>query len=413
MEIRRHILPNGLRVVAHRIPGVPMATFNLLYKVGSRNEDSRRTGLAHLMEHLMFSGSENAKDFDEELQSAGGENNAFTDEDLTNYYEILPVKNLETAFWLESDRMNNLSLSEESIEVQRKVVMEEFRQRCLNVPYGDLGHLRSGLVFKEHPYRWPVIGLELNHIADASYEEIMKFYRDHYAPDNAVLAVVGDIEPDEVFRLAEKWFADIKTSAVRKKIVAEPKQTERRELSVTRDVPGDVISMAYHMPGRLSREYYVLDTVTDIMADGTSSRLVKALTRDNPIFSEVDSGVSATLDPGILSFSGTLLPGVTMEQAERCINEVTKKIIDEGVGEYELQKVKNRHEAYHTLKSMMSNVVARDLAYYESLGDANMLNDEDATYESITSDEIRSVLAETLRPENGSVIYYHAQKANS
>lgn len=408
-DIERHILSNGMHVVALADDSTPIATVNLLYKVGSRNENPDRTGLAHFMEHLMFTGSENAPDFDQELQCVGGENNAFTDDDITNYYVNLPVQNIETAFWLESDRMNNLLLTPEAVEVQRKVVMEEFKQRCLNQPYGDLAHLKSALAYKVHPYQWPTIGKELSHIENASIDEIKNFYHRHYTPDNAILSVVGNIDPQKVFQLAEKWFSHITSHSNVALVPQEPKQIERRTLSVERNVPADVISINYHMGNRLSREFYVLDMATDILSDGVSSRLVQALTKQNPIMSDVDAGVSCNYDAGLLSFNGTLLPGVTMQMAEDAIHQIVNKFIFEGATEYEMQKVKNRSEASRTLAAILPQIKARELAYYEMLGNANMINTDIDIYNTITSTEICEILKKVMIPENESVIYYHTK----
>lgn len=408
-DIERHILSNGMHVVALVDDSTPITTVNLLYKVGSRNENPDRTGLAHFMEHLMFTGSENAPDFDQELQCVGGENNAFTDDDITNYYINLPVQNIETAFWLESDRMNNLLLTPEAVEVQRKVVMEEFKQRCLNQPYGDLAHLKSALAYKVHPYQWPTIGKELSHIENASIDEIKNFYHRHYTPDNAILSVVGNIDPQKVFQLAEKWFSHITSHSNVALVPQEPKQIERRTLSVERNVPADVISINYHMGNRLSREFYVLDMATDILSDGVSSRLVQALTKQNPIMSDVDAGVSCNYDAGLLSFNGTLLPGVTMQMAEDAIHQIVNKFIFEGATEYEMQKVKNRSEASRTLAAILPQIKARELAYYEMLGNANMINTDIDIYNTITSTEICEILKKVMIPENESVIYYHTK----
>ena len=406
LDIKRHILSNGLHVVVLPDPTLPIATFNLLYKVGSRNENPTCTGLAHFIEHLMFTGSLNAPDFDQELQRVGGENNAFTDDDITNYYINLPARNIETAFWLESDRMINLTLDESKIEVQRKVVMEEFKQRCLNQPYGDLAHIKTSLAYKVHPYRWPTIGLELSHIANASTTDIRNFYHRHYTPDNAILVVVGDVDPDNIFALAEKWFADITTHANIASIPAEPEQTERRVVSVERDVPADVISISYHMGNRLSRQYYVLDMATDILSDGVSSRLVQALTKKNPIMGDVDAGISGNVDNGLLTFTGTLLPEVQISDAEKAIHQIVDKLIAQGPTDYEMQKVKNRVEAGHPIAAMLPQIKAREIAFYEMLGNANMFDTDIDVYNTITGKEICETLQTVMRPTNESVIYY-------
>lgn len=408
IEFQRHVLKNGLRVIVHQDTSSPLAVVNVLYKVGSRNEDPQHTGLAHLLEHLMFEGSDHIEDFDGPLQAAGGENNAFTDEDITNYYITVPTQNLETAFWLESDRMKCLTLSDESISVQKGVVIEEFNQRCRNVPYGDMAHLSHSLAYKVHPYRWPVIGMDVSHIADVPNDVIRAFYEKHYAPDNAILVVAGNVDPQRVFAMAEKWFGDIDKHSNVAIIPQEPAQTENRFLEVTRDVPSDVLKMIYHMADHHSREYYIMDIATDILSDGTSSRLINRLTKKQPMMTDIDCGISGNVDPGLISVHGTLLPGVSFIDAEAVVREEIERLANEGATEYELQKVKNRTEATRVCGAIMLTVKARELAFMESLGDANLINTEFDIYNTVTNQEIKDTVGKLMIDSPASILHYKA-----
>lgn len=410
INIARHVLANGLVVLVHTDKSSPLATVNLRYYVGARNESPNRTGFAHLFEHLMFGGSRNIPDFDVPVQLVGGENNAYTTNDYTNYYITLPANNLETAFWVESDRMLELDFSEESLDVQRNVVMEEFKQRCLNVPYGDLGHLQRALVYEKHPYRWPTIGLELNHIAEASLGEVKQFYYDYYAPDNAVLAVCGDVKPEEVFSLAEKWFGGINRKARKPPIEAEPVQTTRRTLCVQRNVPADYISLMYHMGGRTTREYYICDLLTDVLADGVSSRLVQRMVKNDRTMAEVDASIWGSMDPGILTFNGTMLPGVKFADVEQTFREEIDRLKNNDISDYELQKVKNRTEATKTFRELSLQAKAVGLCSCEMAGDANLINTESDIYASISRDELCAAMQRICVSENESVLYYQSSQ---
>lgn len=406
-------MANGLVVLVHTDKSSPLATVNIRYKVGARHENEKRTGFAHLFEHLMFGGSVNVPDFDTPVQMVGGDNNAYTTNDYTNYYITLPANNIETAFWVESDRMLQLDFSEESLNVQRNVVMEEFKQRCLNVPYGDLGHLLRDLSFKVHPYRWPTIGLKLDHIANATLDEVKAFYYDHYAPDNAVLAVCGDVDAQEIFRLADKWFGGINRKARRVVVPSEPQQTERREMRVVRDVPADYITLAYHMGGRSSRDNYVLDLATDILSDGVSSRIVQRMVRDERIVSDVDASIWGSTDPGLLCFSGTLLPGTKFETVERAFYEEIDRMIDGDITDFELQKCKNRTEASKVFSEMSLQAKATALCGYELLGDVNLINTESEIIDSVSRQEISDTMKRVCRKSNESVLYYEASNNNA
>ena len=317
MKINRHILDNGLRLVHSQDESTQMVALNILYNVGARDEDPEHTGFAHLFEHLMFGGSVNIPDYDMPLQLAGGENNAWTNNDITNYYLTVPRQNVETGFWLESDRMLSLDFSERSLEVQRGVVMEEFKQRCLNQPYGDIGHLLRPLAYQTHPYQWPTIGKELSHIANATLEEVKAFFFRFYAPNNAILAVTGNISFEEAVALTEKWFGSIPRREVpQRNLPQEQEQTEERRLTVERNVPLDSLFMAYHMPAHCHPDYYAFDILSDVLSNGRSSRLNQRLVQQKQLFSSIDAYISGSVDAGLFHISGKPSAGVTLEQAE-------------------------------------------------------------------------------------------------
>ncbi len=408
IDFQTHTLSNGLRVVVHRDTSSASATLNLRYDVGAKNEDSRRTGFAHLFEHLMFGGSKNVVDFDAPLQRVGGNNNAFTTYDFTIYYINIPSANIETAFWVESDRMLDLTINDETLDVQRHVVVEEFKQRCLNVPYGDTSHLQRELAYAVHPYRWPTIGISPKHIEEAELHEVQDFYARHYAPDNAILSVCGDVDAHEIFMLAEKWFGDIDRKKSINPIADAPAQNARRESHVERDVPADNIAMMYHMDGRTTRDYYIFDIITDILADGTSSRLVQRTIKHDRTLSEVDASILGSHDPGLLTFSGTLLPGVSFDVVERTFIEEMDRMKNGDVSEVELQKVKNRIEATNTFRQLSVQAKAIALCSYASIGDVGLINTESETYASVTPREISEAMQRVCTRENESVLYYHS-----
>lgn len=410
IEFEKRLLPNGLTIIAHADPETPMAVVNTLYRVGARDERPNRTGLAHLFEHLMFSGSTNAASFDSELQKAGGNNNAFTNNDITNYYDILPASNLETALWLESDRMHALSLTERAIEIQRSVVMEEFKENYLNQPYGDVWHLLRNMAFTKHPYRWPTIGLSLDHVSDATYSELHNFYRQYYQPRNAILTVAGGRSTGEMLDLAENWFGDLPArDNPTKNFPAEPAQKESRRLEHEADVPVHAIYKVYHMADRNSTGFYAADLISDILSSGTSARLQQRLVRQNPIFSHISGSVSGSLDPGLFIVQGRLQAGVDFDQAEKSIDRELELMAQERVTEQELKKVKNKVEsgfAYHTLNLMNR---AYSLAYFEMLRDADDLNHEKDRYLNLTAEDLLSTAQEIFQPNNSSTLLYIAK----
>lgn len=411
IKIERHILDNGLTVIAHVDRSTPLAALNVLYKVGARNEDPQRTGFAHLFEHLMFGGSKNIPLYDSPLQMVGGDNNAFTSNDITNYYLTLPANNIETGFWLESDRMLELAFSPESLEVQRKVVIEEFKQRYLNQPYGDIPLLARPLAYKVHPYQWPTIGKDVAHIEQATLEDVKDFFYSHYAPNNAIVTVTGNIDPQEIFRMAEKWFGPIPRRQLKNAVVPrEPEQTELRELHVTRPVPADYIQLMFHMPGRVEPGYQVADLLSDLLANGQSSRLVQSLMKEKQLFSDINAYISGDNDPGLFTVTGNLLPGTSMETAYQAIWDELNKLKEEPVGDYELQKVKNRVESVVVFSEISFLNKAMNLAHYEMIGQAEDINREVELYRSITQEDLQNQACRLFRPENCSVLYYHAKE---
>src|SRR5688572_3547145 len=353
IQFEKFTLPNGLRVIVHQDTSTPMAVMNIMYDVGSRDEDPEQTGFAHLFEHLMFGGSVNIPSYDEPLQMAGGENNAYTTNDLTNYYIQLPADNLETAFWLESDRMLSLAFSDKSLEVQKKVVCEEFKEHYLTKPYGDAWHRMRALAYKKHPYRWMTIGKELSHIENAQLSDVKEFFFRHYRPVNAVMVVAGNVTVEKVRALTEKWFGDIPSGEKYKRnLPAEPIQKEARSLQVKAKVPLDAIYKCWHMYPRLDRRYYVTDLLTDILSGGGSSRLYQALVKEKQFFSNIECYHFGSTDAGILAIEGKLVKGIDLETAEKGINTELDKIQQELVSDNELQKVKNKTESMIAFEDM-------------------------------------------------------------
>ncbi|MCX6291988.1 MAG: pitrilysin family protein [Bacteroidetes bacterium] len=411
IQFNKTTLSNGLTVLVHEDSSTPLATVNILYKVGARDEDPAKTGFAHLFEHLMFGGSVNIPDYDSPLQIAGGDNNAFTNNDITNYYLTLPAKNLETAFWLESDRMLSLAFSKKSLEVQRNVVIEEFKQRYFNQPYGDVWLLLRPLAYKVHPYQWATIGKEISHIEHATLDDVKSFFNRFYCPDNAIMVVAGDVKTDEVYRRAEAWFGEIKrTFEKRKPYPVEPAQTERRELSVERDVPYDSIYKAYHCCSRLDKEFYAVDLLTDILSRGKSSRLYHELVKKQKLFSEINAYATADFDRGLVVVEGKLVKGVVMKDAEKAIDAELAKVMEKTIDAEEMRKVKNKVESTMVFSEIDLSGRALNLAIAEYMGDADLVNTEIELYRQVTGEEIRKSAEEIFRDTNCSVLYYHAKK---
>jgi len=410
VSFERFTLANGLKVLVHEDPTTPMAVVNILYDVGARDEHPDQTGFAHLFEHLMFGGSVNIPTYDEPLQRVGGENNAFTSNDITNYYITLPSVNLETAFWLESDRMLSLAFSEKSLEVQRNVVCEEFKQRYLNQPYGDVWLKLRPMAYKQHPYQWSTIGKSLDHIENANIEDVKAFFNRHYNPANAIMVVGGDVKLEEVKRLSEKWFGNIPaTEKLTRLLPMEDDQIEERRETVEANVPLNAIYKVFHMPARTESGYYPADLISDILSRGNSSRLFRNLLKDQKLFSDINAYLTGSLDAGLFVVEGKPLPGISMEEAEAAIWKELNRISTELVPEDELTKVKNKMESTMVFSEMSLLDKAMNLAYFELLGDAEQLNSETQKYLDVTAEEIRTQAAHIFRKENSSTLYYLAK----
>lgn len=411
IKIHTHTLENGLRLVHCEDRSTQMVALNVLYDVGARDEEENHTGFAHLFEHLMFGGSINIPAYDEPLQMAGGENNAWTNNDITNYYLTIPRQNVETGFWLESDRMLNLDFSTRSLEVQRQVVMEEFKQRNLNQPYGDVGHLLRSLAYKVHPYRWPTIGKELSHIANATLWEVQNFYDRFYAPNNAILAVTGNISFESALKLTEKWFGPIPYKDVKPRALpAEPLQKAERRLTVERPVPLDALFMAFHTSARMHPDYYAYDIVSDVLSNGKSSRFVQHLVNEKKVFTSIDAYISGSIDPGLFQITGKTAEGVTLEEAEAAVWEELRMLKEELVGEEELTKVKNKFEANEIFGNMSYLNLGTNLAFFELMGRAELINDEVQRYQNVTDVQLQSIVRRTFDRSNCSVIHYKSVK---
>ena len=407
----RKTLPNGLTVVVNRDRASKLAAVNILYKVGARNEDPRRTGFAHLFEHLMFRGTRAVENFDLPVQMASGDNNAFTNNDYTDFYITLPKDNLETALWLESDRMEGLDITPAKLEAEKKVVIEEFRQRYLNQPYGDQTMLLRALAYKVHPYRWAAIGLTTDHIAEAMLEDVEAFYRTHYRPSNAVLSISADIEEERMLELAEKWFAPLADRpADAAPIPQEPAQAEARREEVERDVPAPTVTVAYHMGGRTDAGFYTADLVSDLLAGGDSGRLYTHLVKERRLLSSVNAYVTGDMDPGLFVFTGQLLPGVTPEEAETAFREEIETLQTASAAAREIEKVKNKFEANTLFGELNVMNKAMNLGFYEMLGDLALINREVGLYRAVGDDDIRSFSSRTFRPENSSTLIYNTKK---
>jgi len=407
VQYNKFVLENGLRVLVHEDSSTPMAVVNVLYDVGAKDENPDKTGFAHLFEHLMFGGSINIPEYDDPLQRAGGENNAYTTNDLTNYYCSMPAENIETAFWLESDRMLSLAFSKKSLEVQRKVVCEEFKEHYINKPYGDLWFKMRELAYTTHPYKWMTIGKELSHIETATIDDVKQFFFKHYRPVNAILVVAGNIKTEQVKELAEKWFGPIPMGEkYERNLPQEPKQTAPRHLTVHADVPLDSLVKTWHIEARLAKGYYVADLITEVLSGGGSSRLFQALVKEKQMFSNLDCYHFGSIESGLLAIEGKLVKGVKIEDADREVELQLKKMQEELVDANELQKVKNKTESMIAFEDMSIMSRASSLANYELLGDANLMNTELERYQSITVEDIREYSRIIFDTNNSNTLYY-------
>lgn len=410
ISFKEFTLENGLQVIVHEDPTVQIAVMNILYDVGSRDEHPDKTGFAHLFEHLMFGGSKNITNYDEPLQRVGGENNAFTNTDITNYYLTLPASNLETAFWLESDRMLSLSFDPKVLEVQQKVVIEEFKQRYLNQPYGDVWLKLRPLTYKVHPYKWATIGKEISHIENATLQDVKDFFFRYYVPNNAVMVVAGNVTLDQVKKLSEKWFGPIPRGATSRNLPKEPAQDKKRKLEVSAKVPASAFYKAYHMPGRFHNDYYAIDLLSDILSRGQSSRLYQNLVKKKEVFTSISSFPVGSIDPGLFVISGRVKDGVAIADAEAEVQTVIDQLLIQGPDSKELDKVKNQAESTLEFGEVEVMNRAMNLAFAKLSGDAGLVNDESKLINLTTVEDISKVGREILKEENSSVLYYESEK---
>lgn len=410
LRFNRFTLSNGLRVLVHTDPTTPMVAVNVLYDVGARDEDPNRTGFAHLFEHLMFGGSINIPDYDEPLQMAGGENNAYTTNDITNYYIQVPKQNLETALWLESDRMLSLAFSPESLEVQRKVVCEEFKEHYINKPYGNAWEHLLALAYKVHPYQWQTIGKSLKHVEDASLADVKAFFQKHYNPSNAILCIAGNITLAEATPLVEHWFGSLPAGEHYARVLPqEPEQTEARHKTIHADVPLDALYKAWHIPARNMQPYYACDLITEIMGNGLSSRLHQRLVKEQALFSSISCYHTGSLDPGLIVVQGKVVEGKSIEEADNAVAREMALLVAEGVSPEELQKAKNKVTAAIEFEDLSILSRANNLAFYELMGNANYINEELSRYQVVTREMLQGTAAAFLKSENCSTLYYRKQ----
>jgi predicted Zn-dependent peptidase len=407
IDYERFELENGLRCLVHEDNATPLAAVNVMYDVGSKDEDPEHTGFAHLFEHLMFGGSKNIPDYDHEAERVGGENNAFTSTDVTNYFLTLPAPNIETAFWLESDRMKELAFSEKSLEVQRDVVVEEFRQVYLNQPYGEAMLELRPMAFQKHPYRWPTIGRSIEHVQQTTMDDVKNFFGRFYHPANAILVVGGNVEKEKVRELAEKWFGDIPAGPRNQRALPEePPQKEGRSKTLEQDVPLDAIYRAYPMPGRISDDFYAADLLSDLLGRGDSARLYENLVKQKEVFSDIDAFITGEIDHGLLMIEGRLWDGVSLEQADKALDEELEKVRSGTVEKREFEKLRNKVETSKTLSDMKVLNKCIELAFGEVMGRPNMVNEELERYHRVSPEEVKEQADWILRPENCNALYY-------
>jgi len=410
IEFKKFKLSNGLRFIVHEDHTTPMAVLNVLYDVGARDEDPTKTGFAHLFEHLMFGGSVNIKDFEAPLLMAGGENNAFTTNDLTNYYIQLPAENIETACWLESDRMISLAFSEKSLDVQRKVVCEEFKEHYINRPYGDVAFKLRELAYKKHPYRWMTIGQELSHIENAKLADVKAFFHKHYNPSNAILVMAGNIQTEKALALAEKWFGNIPAGEKYiRNLPVEPKQDAARVLEVKADVPLDALYKAYHVGSRTDPSYYAMDLIGELLGGGGSSRLFQGLVKEKKLFSNIECYHFGSSDPGLLLIEGKLIKGTPMTTADQAIRDELNKLNSSIIDEKELMKVKNKTESAILFEDMSLMNRASNLAMYELMGDVALMNTELDKYLEVTGGNIRDLSSSIFDEKNSTSLFYYSK----
>lgn len=410
MKYSRYTLDNGLTLLVHEDKNTPLVSVCMTYKVGTKDEQAGKTGFAHLFEHLMFGGSKHAPNFDDFIQQAGGENNAFTNQDMTVYYEYLPCQNLELALWLEADRMLHLNLTEENLERERKVVLEEFKESCLDEPYGDIWHHIGPLAYQKHPYSVPTIGMIPAHIEQATLEDVQAFFTQYYCPNNAILSLAGNVNGEDAFQLVQKWFGDIPAQvSTPKTLPQEPEQTERRSLEVVANVPLNALYLVFHSSERVSDDYYIDDFITDVLAEGEAAQLYQQLVKEQELFVSIDAYITASVDKGLLVIEGKLVDGVSFEQAEQAIWEELAILKEEPLSKTAVEKFQNRVEHNMEFSELNNLHKAISLGYYEALGDADLVNQEKERYQKITPADIQRRSQAIFRAESSSVLYYKSK----
>lgn len=410
LNFYRHTLKNGLKIVVHEDKTTPLACLNILYKVGAKNENPEKTGMAHFFEHLMFTGSKNVADFDAILEEAGGENNAFTNNDITNFYQILPAQNIETAFWLESDRMKNLSFTEKGFKTQKSVVIEEFKEVHINQPYGDIDEIIRALAYDKHPYKWSTIGKNVSHIKNTSKKDLKEFYNKYYTPNNAVLVITGNVNTENIIELSQKYFGNIPASIIDDTIIpTEPKQTEIKIIEHYANVPQDAIVMAFHMGSRLNENFYAADLTSDILANGKSSRLYSELVKGKKYFSELDTWIHGSVDPGLIMIQGYPHSKYNLKDAEKAILNVINELSVNQPTDYECAKVANKAVSSWMFSNLSIENKAYNLAFFEMLGEIGKINTEEESYLKVDKQQIQDNIKSIYKPENCSILRYYAK----
>jgi predicted Zn-dependent peptidase len=411
VDYKKYTLTNGLRIIVHEDKSTPMVAVNLLYNVGSRDELPEKTGFAHLFEHLMFGGSKNAPNFDDVIQNAGGECNAFTNNDLTNFYNVLPAENLEVALWLEADRMANLKISQRALSVQRKVVLEEFKETCLNEPYGDVWHHLSDLAYKVHPYRWPTIGKVPKHVEDASIEDVKEFYQKFYRPNNAILVVAGNVKGEDVLDISNKYFGNIPAGSMfKRRLPKEPPQKKLAQKIQKGRVPIDALYLAFHAPARYEEDYYAVDLLSDVLSNGQSSRLYRNLLKEKGLVTTIDCYITGSIDPGLFIVEAKPADGVKLEEVEQAIWEEINILKNNPIDDWELQKLKNKIESNLVFSEMNVLNKAINLAFFELIDEIDLINSEGEKYQALNAIAIQMAAKNFLNLENCSTLYYQNEK---
>lgn len=413
IDYRKYILSNGLTVLTHEAWDTPLATVNVLYNVGARDEDPHRTGFAHLFEHLMFGGTERVPDFDAVVSSLGGDNNAFTNNDYTNYYITIPVEGLSTALMLEADRMASLALNAKALEVQQRVVTEEYNQRYMNQPYGDMWLNMRPLCYKRHPYRWATIGADIRHVSEATLEDVQAFHERYYRADNAILTVAAPMRHEEMIAAVEKeWGAGCVSAGCRRSMASErnylqeEEQKEARRLVIRREVPSRAVYLAWPMCDHWGRDFRACDLVSDVLCTGSSSRIYNNVVRPGQLVSEADAYISGEAGPGLMVLSAKILPDVDVDEVADALRQEAYLLSEKGLTKNELEKVQNRYESTFVYSQYKAADRAMALCHYTWLGDTELVNREPEEYRKVTAEDVQRAASAVFRPEHENMLVY-------